>query len=132
MENGKCEELTSRRFSVCHLPFAICHLPSETCTEAHGVKPLTIHQVRAAEGCKALSALPKNAPPVKSVFSDSNLVEPFSLFIAIKGANHDGHAYLPDAAAQGAVAALVSEPPRQSMPNLHLIGVDDTRKAMGK
>jgi UDP-N-acetylmuramoyl-tripeptide--D-alanyl-D-alanine ligase len=96
------------------------------------VKPLTVHQIRQAVGGKALSALPKDAPPIKSVFSDSKLVEPFSLFIAIKGTNHDGHQYLPDAAARGAVAALVSEPPRQALPNLHLIGVDDTRKAMGK
>jgi UDP-N-acetylmuramoyl-tripeptide--D-alanyl-D-alanine ligase len=96
------------------------------------LKPLTIHQIRQAVGGKALSALPKDAPAIKSVVSDSRLVEPFSLFIAIKGEKHDGHAHLPDAAAKGAVAALVSEPPRQSMPNLHLIGVDDTRKAMGK
>ena len=95
------------------------------------MKPLTIHQIRQAVGGKALTALPKDAP-VKSVFSDSKLVEPFSLFIAIKGATNNGHDYIPDAAARGAVAALVSEPPRHALPNLHLIGVDDTRKAMGK
>ena len=96
------------------------------------MKPLTIHQIRQAVAGKALSALPKDAPPVKSVFSDSRRVEPFSLFVAIRGANHDGHDHIPDAAARGAVAALVCEMPRHSLPNIHLIGVDDTRKAMGK
>ena len=96
------------------------------------MKPLTIHQIRQAVSGRAISALPKDAPAIKSVVSDSRLVEPFSLFIAIKGDKHDGHDHLSDAAAKGAVAALVSEPPKQALPNLHLIGVDDTRHAMGR
>src|SRR6185437_6343180 len=96
------------------------------------MKPLSIQQIRLAVGGKALNALPKDAPPVKSVLSDSKLVEPFSMFVAIKGDRVDGHQYLPDAASRGAVAALVQETPRQEMPNLHLIGVEDTRRAMGK
>jgi UDP-N-acetylmuramoyl-tripeptide--D-alanyl-D-alanine ligase len=96
------------------------------------VKPLTIQQIRQAVGGKALSALPADAPPVKSVVSDSNRVEPFGLFVAIKGERTDGHTYLPDAAARGAVAALVQDLPAQALPNLHLIGVDDTRRAMGR
>src|SRR4029079_17182870 len=89
------------------------------------LKPLTIHQIRQAVGGKALTALPKDAPLVKSVFSDSNVVEPFSMFIAIKGERRDGHEFLPAAAARGAVAALIERPPTKELPNLHLIGVDD-------
>jgi UDP-N-acetylmuramoyl-tripeptide--D-alanyl-D-alanine ligase len=96
------------------------------------LKPLTIHQIRQAVSGRALSALPKDAPAIKSVVSDSRHVEPFSLFIAIKGEKHDGHDHLSDAAGKGAVAALVSEPPKHAHPNLHLIGVDDTRRAMGR
>jgi len=96
------------------------------------LKPLTIQQIRQAVGGKALNALSKDAPPVKSIFSDSKLIEPFSMFIAIRGARMDGHNYLPDAAARGAVAALVEEPPKHELPNLHLIGVENTRRAMGK
>ncbi len=96
------------------------------------MKPLTIHQIRQAVAGRALGALPKDAPPVKSIFSDSKLVEPFSMFIAIKGARTDGHAYLPDAAARGAVAALIQDTPTREFPNLHLIAVEDTRRAMGK
>src|SRR5688572_1512513 len=100
--------------------------------EARVLKPLTIQQIRHAVSGKVINALPKDAPLVKSIFSDSKLVEPFSMFVAIKGERHDGHQYLPDAAARGAVAALVEHPPKKELPNLHFIGVDNTRRAMGK
>jgi len=96
------------------------------------LKPLTIQQIRQAVSGKALTALPKDAPPVKSVSSDSRQVGPFSMFVAIKGEHHDGHEFLPQAAAQGAVAALVEHTPPKELPNLHLIGVENTRRAMGK
>ena len=96
------------------------------------MKPLTIQQIRQAVGGKALTAIPKDAPPVKSVSSNSQQLEPFSLFIAIKGARMNGHDFLPDAAARGAVAALVDEPPKHVLPNLHLIHVENTRRAMGR
>jgi UDP-N-acetylmuramoyl-tripeptide--D-alanyl-D-alanine ligase len=96
------------------------------------MKPLTIQQVRQAVNGRMLTALPKDAPPVKSVSSDSKRIEAFSLFVAIKGDRVDGHQFLPDAAARGAVAALVEAPPAQVLPNLHLIGVENTRRAMGR
>src|SRR5690348_1545079 len=96
------------------------------------LKPQTIHQIRIAVGGRALTPLSKDAPPIKSVFSDSKLIEPFSLFIAIKGDRADGHDYLPDAAARGAVAAVVEHLPKTPLPNLHLIGVENSRRAMGR
>ncbi len=96
------------------------------------MKPLTIHQIRQAVGGRAITPLRHDAPPVKSVFSDSKLVEPFSMFVAIKGDRFDGHQFLPDAASRGAVAALVQEAPRLELPNLQLIGVENTRRAMGR
>src|SRR2546421_7428698 len=95
------------------------------------LKPLTIQQIRQAVGGKALTALPRDVPLVKSIFSDSKLIEPFSMFVAIRGARADGHKFLPDAASRGAVAAIVEHPPRHAMPNLHLIRVENTRRAMG-
>jgi UDP-N-acetylmuramoyl-tripeptide--D-alanyl-D-alanine ligase len=97
------------------------------------LKPLTIQQVRQAVNGRMLTALPKDAPPpVKSVTSDTRRIEPFALFVAIK-AERDGHAFLPEAASKGAVAALVSDPPATNgLPNLQLIQVDDTRRAMGR
>ncbi len=51
-----------------------------------------------------------NAPfSVSGVQIDSRFVQPGDLFIAIRGANQDGHAYVDDAAEAGAGAAIVAK-----------------------
>ncbi len=47
---------------------------------------------------------------VQGISDDSRQVQVGDLYCAIKGYVHDGHSYLRDAAAAGAVAALVEEP----------------------
>ena len=47
---------------------------------------------------------------VSSVETDSRAVAPGSLFVAIEGERADGHAFVEDAFARGAVAALVHRP----------------------
>src|SRR4051812_29333797 len=96
------------------------------------MKPLTLQEIRQTVNGKALGAMPADAPRIKSICIDSRQIEAGCLFIAIKGENRNGHAYLPTAAAGGALAALVEEPPRQDLPNLHQIRVESTRVAMGK
>src|SRR5579863_6500175 len=96
------------------------------------MKPLSIRQVRQVVGGKALSAIPADAPRVQAVCTDTRRMERGSLFIALRGDHHNAHKFLPDAAAGGAVAALVEQPPPQSLPNVLLIEVTDTRAAMGK
>ena len=96
------------------------------------MKPLTIRQVRQVVGGKALSPIAADAPLVQAVCTDTRRMDKGSLFIALRGDNHNAHAFLPQAAAGGAVAALVEEPPAQSLPNVTLIQVPDTRLAMGK
>lgn len=59
---------------------------------------------------------------------DSRKVEPGSLFVAIKGEHVDGHDYLADAAARGAVAALVT---RQMDSELPQVLVNDCALALG-
>lgn len=41
---------------------------------------------------------------------DSRTIQPGDLFIALRGENHDGHNFVPDVLARGAVAALVERP----------------------
>src|SRR5688572_9223993 len=96
------------------------------------MKPLTVQQIKQAVSGKLLSVVPAGAAPVKAVCTDTRRMEPSSLFIAFRGDNFDGHAYLPQAAAGGAIAALVEEAPANAPANVHLIQVPDTRKAMGK
>src|SRR5690554_5957951 len=71
------------------------------------MNPLALQQIRSTLGARPLSVPPTGAVAVTSVCSDSRRIEPGSLFVALVGENHDGHDYLPQAAAGGAVAALV-------------------------
>jgi UDP-N-acetylmuramoyl-tripeptide--D-alanyl-D-alanine ligase len=96
------------------------------------MKPLSIQQMKQAVGGKQLSSIPASVPPITAVCTDTRRMEPSSLFIALRGENFDGHNFLPQAAAGGAIAALVEQAPDPKLPNMHFIGVPDTRKALGK
>ena len=61
---------------------------------------------------------------------DSRAIKPGQLFIALTGPRFDGHDYLNDVAAKGAVAALVErESAHSTLPQLV---VSDTRQALGQ
>ena len=64
-----------------------------------------------------------------SVSIDSRRLQAGDLYVAIKGERHDGHDFVNDAAATGAVAVVVSTPQDVAVPQ---IVVDDTRLALGK
>lgn len=63
------------------------------------------------------------------VTTDSRAVKPGDLFVALRGENFDGHDFLEEVAAKGAVAALVSRTTDSSLPSLQ---VADTQRALGK
>jgi len=96
------------------------------------MKPLSIQEIKRAISGKQLSALPAHLPPITSICTDTRRIEPGSLFIAIKGDHFDGHDFLPKAAEGGAIAALVEHAPAEPLPNLHMLEVKDSRRAMGK
>src|SRR5690348_18246788 len=96
------------------------------------MKPLSIRQIRQVVGGKALSAIPADAPLVEAVCTDTRRMDKGSLFIALRGDNHNAHAFLPEAAAGGAIAALVEHPPAESLPIGILIQVTDVRASMGE
>ncbi|WP_296256555.1 MULTISPECIES: UDP-N-acetylmuramoyl-tripeptide--D-alanyl-D-alanine ligase [unclassified Pseudomonas] len=61
---------------------------------------------------------------------DSRIIDPGQLFVALTGPNFDGHDYLDQVAAKGAVGALVErEIPGSGLPQL-IVG--DTRKALAQ
>lgn len=67
---------------------------------------------------------------VKGVSTDSRTAKPGDLFFAIRGERFDGHEYVSQAIARGAVACVVSRPvPAASVPCLT---VDDTVAALGR
>lgn len=70
---------------------------------------------------------------VRAVCTDTRLIEPGDCFIALRGENRDGHAFVADAVKKGAGAAIVSE--EIALPPGHLaaiIRVSDTLFALGE
>jgi len=55
---------------------------------------------------------------VTLVTDDSRKVRPGALFVAVRGVDRDGHAYLADAEKGGATAAVVEDPKATSLPSL--------------
>ena len=68
-------------------------------------------------------ALPAEA---SDITDDSRRVVPGSLFVAVRGTERDGHDYLEAAASAGAIAAIVEDASRTSLPALV---VRDSRRA---
>jgi len=61
---------------------------------------------------------PERNPEVRGAVVDSRAVSPGDLFVALPGTRTDGHHHLADAAARGAVAALVSRAQSHPLPQL--------------
>lgn len=87
----------------------------------------TADEVRAALELTA----PAGAMDFSGISTDTRKIGPGSLFVALRGANFDGHDYLAQAARQGAAAAVVSN--AEGAPEgLPLFVVPDTLHALGK
>jgi UDP-N-acetylmuramoyl-L-alanyl-D-glutamate--2,6-diaminopimelate ligase len=71
---------------------------------------------------------PSVDPGIRGITTDSRAVAPGDLFVALRGANADGHAYLEQAAALGAVALLVESAPDGALPPAAVVA--DTRRAL--
>lgn len=69
---------------------------------------MTLAEVAAAVGGRLEGGDP--ARRVSSVSTDSRRIAHGDLFVALKGPNHDGHHYVPQALAAGAAAAVVDRP----------------------
>jgi len=66
----------------------------------------------------------------EAVSIDSRRVRPGDLFVALEGPNRDGHAFVADALAKGAAAAVVREVPAGIEGLAPLLVVDDTMAAL--
>jgi len=71
-------------------------------------------------------------PRIEGVSTDSRTIASGELFVALKGENFDGHAFVGAAAARGAAAAMVERDWAEGREGgLPLLAVDDTRLALG-
>ncbi len=67
---------------------------------------------------------------VGDVAYDSRQIRPGALFAALRGAQTDGHRFIPDALRAGASALLVEEPPGERPAEVGIAVVADTRRAL--
>jgi UDP-N-acetylmuramoyl-tripeptide--D-alanyl-D-alanine ligase len=92
--------------------------------------PFTVQDiVRATQGALVGGDL---AVPVTGVSIDSRSLAVGEAFFAIKGHRLDGHAYLAEAAGRGSACLVVHELPDEVPPNVPLVLVQDTTKALGR
>lgn len=69
---------------------------------------------------------------ISGVNMDSRLVQPGNLFVAVKGTQADGHAYIDKAIERGAKAVLMCNPlPAQPLEGVTYVQVEDTEDAVG-
>lgn len=87
--------------------------------------PLRLSQVQAVTG----GILTGADVDFRAVSTDTRTVQPGDLFVALKGPNFNGNAFVAMAADKQAVAALISEPVSALLPTLQ---VADTRIALGQ
>ena len=68
---------------------------------------------------------------VESIVYDSRKSHGLSLFVAIKGELSDGHSFIDQAIANGAVAVICEEMPASSFPEITYVLVPDSHEALG-
>ena len=68
----------------------------------------------------------------RGISIDSRTTQKGDLFIALKGPRLDGHKFIKQAFANGAVAALVDNYPTQLEPHHPVLKVNDTKVALDK
>ncbi len=86
-----------------------------------------------AEACSGKMLAGDAAVQVRRVSTDSRQTQTGDLFIALEGERFDGHDFLAEAESKGAAAAVVNRLKAPACPRrLALVGVEDTRRALGQ
>ncbi|MFA7094902.1 MAG: UDP-N-acetylmuramoyl-tripeptide--D-alanyl-D-alanine ligase [Gammaproteobacteria bacterium] len=86
--------------------------------------------MRLAEAARMVGGELRGADAVfTAVSTDTRTLTPGALFVALRGPNFDGHDFVEQARAAGAVAAMVSRAVPTALP---LLLVEDTRLALGR
>ena len=96
------------------------------------MKPASLQTICTAVGGRLLTPGATVATPLSVVCTDTRLLQPGCVFVAIKGDRYDGHKFLSQAAQGGAVTAIIQDVPAETYPTLNLVLVENTRVALGK
>ncbi len=79
-------------------------------------------------GIEELSGL--TTVSISGICFDSRRVSEGSLFVAVRGSKSDGHAYIPEVIARGAVAVVCEEMPAQQVAGITYVRVKDSSYAL--
>lgn len=96
---------------------------------------LSVQEILEATEGRLLRGEPSQR--IRSFSTDTRTLKPGDLFIPLKGKRFDGHDFLPEAFAKGAIGALFDTqhpppPPHPSTLDLVLLQVEDTLQALGE
>ena len=95
----------------------------------NGILRWTVEHLLAAVGGELIS--PGRTMLLEDVSTDSRILRPNDIFVALKGENFDGHDFLAAAVDKGAGALLISEGRYPIEGGAAVIRVDDTLRALG-
>jgi UDP-N-acetylmuramoyl-L-alanyl-D-glutamate--2,6-diaminopimelate ligase len=81
---------------------------------------VSVKEIKAALAGRGLLVSASNDLPDQAtgISDDSRKISPGDLFIAVRGWNSDGHDFLDAAREKGAIAAIVEDPSRTTLPSL--------------
>jgi len=84
------------------------------------------------ENIKVKSISGPSATEIKSLIFDSRKVEAGAMFFAVKGTQSDGHKYINQAIADGAVAVVCQDLPKELNQDICYIETDDSSRLLGE
>ena len=84
------------------------------------------------KGIRPLRVAGSTARGITGVNMDSRLVEPGNVFVAVRGTQADGHAYVDKAVAQGAAAVVCETWPEELAEGVTYVQVADSESAVGR
>jgi UDP-N-acetylmuramoyl-tripeptide--D-alanyl-D-alanine ligase len=96
------------------------------------MRPISLTQLRHVTGAEVISSPREEGIFVHSVCTDTREMREQSLFVALTGERFDGNEFLSQAAAGGAIAALIDRVPAAPPLRMHLLKVENVRSAMGR
>ncbi len=89
-----------------------------------------VREFLVAQGIAIEGELPPQIE-ITEVTEDSRQCVPGSLFVALRGRDHDGHAFIEEAARAGARAAIVMDRLERCPEGMAILKVPDTRRIVG-
>jgi UDP-N-acetylmuramoyl-tripeptide--D-alanyl-D-alanine ligase len=92
------------------------------------MNPIPLHEICLATRGTTMAP---GCVMVTNISNNSKDIQPGGMYVAIRGETHDGHKFIADATAHGAVTAMVERIPSDAPRDLHYIVVPDTRRAFG-